>query len=74
MSFTNVNEKKIRMFFFDVQIIRDGRKVIQLFTVNQFLVEMFEHIFSFLQFGIVYKEAHKSGITHWTNPLVPDVR
>ena len=46
MSFTNVNKKKIRMFFFDEQ----------LFTVNQFLVEMFEHIFSFLQLVLSTKK------------------
>ena len=67
----NVNEKKIRMFYFDVQIVRDDRRVTQLFTVNQFLVEMFERIFSFSQFSTVYKEIHRSGITNWINPLVP---
>ena len=47
LSFTNTNGKKIRMFFSDLQIIRDGRKITQMFTVNQFLVETFEQIFSF---------------------------
>ena len=47
------------MFFLDVQTICDDRKFTHLFTENQFLAELFQHIFSFLQFGTVFTVAHR---------------
>ena len=47
------------MFFLDVQTICDDRKFTHLFTENQFLAELFQHIFSFLRFGTVFTVAHR---------------
>ena len=47
------------MFFLDVQTICDDRKFTHLFTAKQFLVELFPHIFRFLQFGTVFTVSYR---------------